>query len=244
LILICLQAPSRAQETSLTLFAAASLTDVVEALALRWQAKGHPPLRLSFAASSTLARQIEAGAPADLYFSASTDWVDHLATRGLIAVDSVRRPIANRLVVIAPAAGAATDAPRLDDLAASLGRDDRLAVGDPDHVPAGIYARQALETLGQWPVLASRLARADNVRAALALVARGEAPLGIVYATDATLSDAVRVVGVLPEASHAPIIYPLAIVTGHDGPAARALLEFLSGPEAASLYLRHGFRVN
>ncbi|MEE4383985.1 MAG: molybdate ABC transporter substrate-binding protein [Pseudomonadales bacterium] len=245
LLLLCLAGTGAAQatEAGLTVFAAASLTDALGALARRWEAEGHAPLRLSFAASSTLARQLEAGAPADLFFSANRRWSEYLLAEGLLVEDSLRTPIANALVVVAPAdrLPARRDAALLDDLAAALGPDDRIAVGDPEHVPAGLYARQALETLGQWEALAPRLARADNVRAALALVARGEAPLGIVYATDAAISERVRVVAAIPPEHHDPVVYPVAVVAGRDGPEVRALLQFLTGTGAAPVWARYGF---
>jgi molybdate transport system substrate-binding protein len=245
LLLLCLVGAGAAQGAGAgpTVFAAASLTDALGALARRWEAEGHAPLRLSFAASSTLARQLEAGAPADLFFSANLRWSEHLLAEGLLVEDSLRTPIANALVVVAPVdrLPAHRDEALLDDLAAALGPEGRLAVGDPDHVPAGLYARQALETLEQWATLAPRLARADNVRAALALVARGEAPLGIVYATDAAISERVRVVAAIPPEHHAPVVYPVAVVAGRDGPEVRTLLEFLSGTGAAPVWARYGF---
>jgi molybdate transport system substrate-binding protein len=244
LLALCAAATApAAEEAGPTVFAAASLTDAVGALARRWEAEGHAPPRLSFAASSTLARQIEAGAPADLFFSANRRWSEHLLAEGLLVENSLRTPIANALVVVAPAdrLPARRDEALLDDLAASLGPEGRLAVGDPEHVPAGLYARQALETLGHWETLAPRLARADNVRAALALVARGEVPLGIVYATDARISERVRVVAAIPPEHHAPVVYPIAVVAGRDGPEVRALLEFLSGTGAAPVWARYGF---
>src|SRR3954462_7474536 len=185
-------APARAQQAApLTVFAAASLQDGLRALEPAWRAgPANPPLRLSFAASSALARQIEQGAPADLFLSADEPWMDYLAQRGLILPETRVSPLGNALALVAPAnsplapfaIGPGTDLPAL------LGPQGRLAAGDPAHVPAGIYAKAALERLGQWAAIAPRLARAENVRAALLLVERGEAPLGIVYRTDVQAS--------------------------------------------------------
>ncbi len=237
-------APARARaQQPVTAFAAASLTDALRAQAQDWAARGKPAPRLSFAASSALARQIEQGAPADLFLSADEPWMDYLQQRNLIAPETRVSPLGNALVLVAQAGRARPLAlDRGTDLAALLGPNDRIATGDPAHVPAGRYARAALEWMGQWNALAPRLARADNVRAALLLVERGEAPLGIVYATDAAASSAVRVIGTFPPASHPPITYPFAITRRAAANAqARALLAFLSGAEAAPNWQRFGF---
>lgn len=236
------QPPAPVQQPA-TVFAAASLTDALRDLGRQWEARGHPRPRLSFAASSALARQIEQGAPADLFVSADEAWADYLQARGLLVNATRVSPIGNALVLIAPADAArpVTLAPGTD-LAAWLGPRGRLATGDPAHVPAGRYAQAALTWLGQWDALAPRLARADNVRAALLLVERGEAPLGIVYATDAAASRGVRVVGSFPAESHPPITYPFAVTRRAEGNAqAEALLAFLTGPEAAATWQRFGF---
>jgi molybdate transport system substrate-binding protein len=226
-----------------TIFAAASLTDALRALAAEWQARGNPAPRLSFAASSALARQIEQGAPADLFLSADEPWMDYLQQRRLVAAGTRISPIGNALVLVAPADRARPVAlARGTDLAALLGPTGRIATGDPAHVPAGRYAQAALDWMGQWPALAPRLARADNVRAALLLVERGEAPLGIVYATDAAASPGVAVLGTFPAESHAPVTYPFALLRRAEAnPQARALLGFLAGPEAAPGWQRFGF---
>ncbi len=232
--------PARAGEP-LTLFAAASLAEAMDEILAAHEAATGAPVRASYAASSTLARQIEAGAPADLFVSANVGWMDRLEAAGLLAASSRTEIASNRLVVVAPADGPAPE----DDAAALLAAaEGRIAVGDPDHVPAGIYARAALEHLGLWPALAPRLARADNTRAALALVAVGEAPLGIVYATDARVEPAVRVLAEVPAAAHPPIRYPAAIVAGRDGPGPRALLARIAGPEGRAALARHGFAVD
>jgi molybdate transport system substrate-binding protein len=234
--------PARAQEAA-TVFAAASLQDALRVLGQHWAARGNPAPRFSFAASSALARQIEQGAPADLFMSADEAWADYLQERSLLVNATRVSPLGNALVLIAPA-----NAPpqrltlaRGTDLLALLGG-GRLATGDPAHVPAGRYAQAALTWMGQWEALAPRLARADNVRAALLLVERGEAPLGIVYATDAAASPGVRVLGIFPAGSHEPITYPFALTRRAEGNAqARALLAFLAGPEAAPTWQRFGF---
>ena len=234
----------------LTVFAAASLQDALRAIEPAWRAASpaNPPLRFSFAASSALARQIEQGAPADLFASADEPWMDYLQQRGLVAPETRVSPLANALVLVAPADSAARPLAldRGADLAALLGPNGRLATGDPAHVPAGRYAQAALEWMGQWRALAPRLARADNVRSALLLVERGEAPLGIVYATDARASPGVRVLGTFPAESHPPVTYPFAATrraAGEDARtrAARALLAFLAGPDTEEVWRRFGF---
>lgn len=234
--------PAAADEP-VTVFGAASLTDALEEAGRVWHERGGGTVRFSFASSSTLARQIEAGAPAQIFASANERWMDYLAERGRIVAASRVSPIANTLVAIVPADSRTRTAELgpSTDLAALLGPDGRIAVGDPAHVPAGIYAQQALESLGLWAAAEPRLVRTDNVRAALALVERGEAPLGIVYATDARISAGVRVVGTFPPGSHAPITYPFALVDGAGGDTARALLAFLTGPDGIAIFERFGF---
>lgn len=242
LALACAAAAVSARaEPPVTVFAAASTTDAVQAVLARFEA-AHPEIavRASFAASSTLAKQVARGAPADLILSANVAWMDYLAERDAIRSDSRVDLLGNRLVVIVP-----TGAPTLDDPNDLRVRvaDRRLAMGDPSHVPAGRYAKAALESLGLWTRLRPRAAFAGDVRGALALVARGEAPAGVVYATDARISDRVRTAFVLPATSHPPIRYPLARVAGADGPGAAALYRFFRGPEAARIFRDHGFEV-
>ena len=233
-----------AQAQPITVFAAASLTDALGDVAQAWAKRGHPPIRTSYAASSTLARQIEQGADANIFASADEQWMDYLAGRGLIVPGTRRDLLSNQLVLIVPA-----NAPKQVsigsglDLAALLGPAGRLAMGDPAHVPAGLYAKQALEKLGWWEAVAPRLARTDDVRGALLLVERGEAPAGIVYKTDAMISKAVMIAGVFPPGSHDPIAYPFAMIRGHETPEARSLLDFLSGPEAKAIFAKRGFEV-
>ncbi|MCU0758951.1 MAG: molybdate ABC transporter substrate-binding protein [Steroidobacteraceae bacterium] len=235
-----------ADASTVTVFAAASLTEVVGRLEAPARRAGLA-LRGVFAASSILARQIEQGAGADLFFPADEEWMDYLESRALLRPGTRRDVLGNRMVLVAPAGGAARAAPPPAPapgfaLAAALGRGGRLAIADPDYVPAGRYARAALLALGAWPQVERRLARAENVRAALALVARGEAPLGIVYATDARAERGVRLVGEFPAGSHPSIRYPLAITRRARGTAPGLALAFLAGSAAArAAYAAAGF---
>jgi molybdate transport system substrate-binding protein len=237
------QLPCAAQSqpaAGVTVFAAASLTDSLKSIADAYQAKTGSKITLSFGASSTLARQIEQGAGADLFFSADTDWMDYLKKAGLIAEASRKDLLGNRLVLIAAIGNALSlKIAQHFDLAGALG-DGRLALADPASVPAGKYGKAALTALGVWDGVASHVAPAENVRIALQYVARGEAPLGIVYATDAKAEPAVRVVGIFPEGSHPPIIYPVALIKTAS-PQAQAFLAFLEGPEARAIFVKAGF---
>ncbi len=221
-------------------FAAASLTEFMQDVANDYARTGAALPRLSFAASSVLARQIEAGAPADVFVSADQEWMDYLAARDLIQPETRVDIAGNRLVLVAPVRStvALRLAPGVDFITA-LG-DGRLAVADPDSVPAGRYARSALVSLGAWPALADRLARAENVRMALAYVARDEAPLGIVYATDALTDPRVRVVDTFPEDSHLPIRYTAAVLRTAT-PGADALIAFLRSSSASERLQQRGF---
>lgn len=239
--LALISAPSvRAAEAPVVL-AAASLQESLSAAADAYARKGHPRPVLSFAASSALARQIAAGAPADLFISADEEWMNWLAQRGQIRRASRTPLLTNDLVLVAPASSrirlAATPG---FPLARALGS-GRLALADPDSVPAGIYAKQALTALRVWPSVAGRLARAENVRAALALVTRGEAPLGVVYATDARAARALRVVATFPAQSHRPITYPLAALSTARNPEGEGFRRFLISPEGKALFRRFGF---
>ena len=243
-VLLVLLLARAAAAADLTVFAAASLTDAMKDVSAAWVAQGHAAPALSFGASSTLARQIEQGAAVNLFASADTQWMDALAARDRIVPETRREFLGNSLVLVVPADQARKVAigPGFD-LAGLLGPGGRLATGDPAHVPAGIYAEQALRRLGVWAVAEPRLARAENVRAALLLVERGEAPAGIVYATEAAASAGVAVAGVFPADSHDRITYPFALIRGGDTPAARMLLDFLTGPEARAIFARRGFQV-
>jgi molybdate transport system substrate-binding protein len=237
-------AAETAEMAAVTVFAAASLkTALDEACAVHDRETGMKTV-VSYAASSALAKQIEQGAPADVFISADLAWMDDLAGKGLVRPDSRVNLAGNRLVLVAPAASdlALTIAPGFA-LAAALA-DDRLAVADVKAVPAGRYAKAALESLGVWSSVETRLAPAENVRAALAFVAQGEAPLGIVYRTDARAEPRVRVVGTFPAASHPPIVYPAAVTTASAVPeAARALLAFLRSAKGAEILEQNGFDV-
>ncbi len=233
--------PAAAGAEPVTIFAAASTTDAMTEIAELYEERSGQALRTVFAASSTLARQIAQGAPADLYLSANPRWMDHLESRALIVPGSRRDLLGNSLVLIAPAAAPARIeiAPGLD-LPSLLG-DRPLALADPDHVPAGIYAVEALGRLGAWPLASGRAAYTANVRAALALVDRGEAAAGIVYATDAAIAPRVRVLGTFPPDSHTAIRYPLAMIAGKDKAETEAFHAFLQGPEAAARFRARGF---
>ncbi len=241
---LMLPLPMRAaQAEGLTVFAASSLTEAMNDVAKLWEASGHEKPVLSFAASSILVRQIEQGAEANLFASADTQWMDELEAKGQVAAGTRQNLLGNSLVLIAPTASKMAPVaikPGMD-LAALLGGDGRLATGDPAHVPVGIYAEQALRRLGLWGQLEFRLARTANVRGALLLVERGEAPAGIVYATDAAASPGVSVIGTFPADSHDPITYPFAVTRQGDTRQARALLKFLGGSEAGAVFLRRGF---
>ncbi|MGH6892601.1 MAG: molybdate ABC transporter substrate-binding protein [Dongiaceae bacterium] len=232
-----------AADQKVTVFAASSLTDVLKAAAATWQSKGNGAIVLSFGSSSTIAKQIEQGAPADIFASADETWMAYLVERNLIAGDTVRRPIGNDLVLVgAPGTSHIIKIEPGFDLLSAL-RGGRLAIGDPKSVPAGRYARQALTNLGVWDKIAPHLAPAPNVRAALALVQRGEAPLGIVYATDAMGLGEMKMLTLFPEDSHDPIVYPMAIVAGRDRPDAKAFFDFLTGPDGLALFGRYGFKI-
>lgn len=229
------------EKPEVLVFAAASLTNVLGELSGEWQKESRVTVKLSFAASSALARQIEAGGAADLFVSADQEWMDYLAARNLIAASSRRDLAGNSLVLIAPAESPLkiSISPGFN-LAEALG-DGRLSIADPDTVPAGRYARTALTKLEVWDSVSQRLARAENVRAALTYVSRGECPLGIVYSTDAQIEPKVRVVTTFPDNTHAPITYPAA-ATAKAGPHAAAFLLFLGSAGAAPVWKKYGFR--
>jgi molybdate transport system substrate-binding protein len=233
--------PVWAESQPILLFAAASLKDALDDIDQTWQRDTGKSVTASYAASSTLAKQIENGAPADLFISADTQWMDYLEQRKLLKPGSRSNLLGNTLVLITPAKSdvALTVAPGFP-LAATLG-DDRLAMADPASVPAGKYGKAALEKLGVWPSVANRIAAAENVRAALLLVARGEAPLGIVYRTDAAIEPGVRVVATFPSDSHPPIVYPIALTAASQNPNAPALLTYLHGAAARAQFQKAGF---
>jgi molybdate transport system substrate-binding protein len=225
---------------AIVIFAAASLTNVLQDLGDAFTKQTSVPIKFSFAASSALARQIESGAPADVFFSADLDWMDYLQKRNLIQPASRRDILGNRLVLIAPSDSTIElkIKPHFP-LATALGN-KRLATGDPDAVPVGRYAQAALTSLGVWDAVADRLIRADSVRSALAFVDRGEAPLGIVYETDAMIDKHVRVVDVFPATSHAPIVYPVALTMSAKADAAK-FVAYITSPAADVTFKAYGF---
>lgn len=239
---LCVAGHALADEGKVTVFAAASLTNAMQDIAKEYKKEKNVEVVSSFASSSTLARQIEAGAPADLFISADQKWMDYAA--GKKSIDSASRTtlLGNSLVVVAPKASAQGEI-NINDKTdwTSLLKGGRLAVGDPEHVPAGIYAKEALQKLGAWDTLSPELAPAEDVRGALALVERSEAPLGIVYGSDAVASKGVKVVGTFPEDSHKKVEYPLAIVDGHNCATVSAFYDYLKGPEASAIFKRYGF---
>lgn len=234
---------SLAYADQVRVFAAASLSDALDAAVERYQQQ-HPDVEVQtvYASSSTAARQIVGGAAADLFISADQQWMDWLGEQGE-ALGERGDLLANRLALIAPGSSTLEDfTPDAEHrLLPLLGDDERLAVGDPDHVPAGIYARQAFEHLGEWQELEPRLARADNVRGALALVEQGEVPLGVVYATDAKASEGVRLIGLFPTDSHPPITYPIALVGDSPSAAAQALRAWLASADGLAVFEQYGF---
>lgn len=232
-----------AEPGKLLVFAAASLTETLGAVGDAYAAAGHTKPTFSFAASSALAKQIENGAPAAIFVSADEQWMDYLAARNLIIPPSRVSFLGNTLVLISP-----TDhplnikiAPNFP-LAQALGQ-NKLALAEPDSVPAGKYGKAALENLGVWHSVEGNVIRGDSVRAALAYVERGEAAAGIVYATDAALSQKVVVSDIFPEITHAPITYPLAVVKGEDGPEAQAFRAFMLSDAAKAIYRKYGFKL-
>ncbi len=243
--LLVVSAPGLSAARDVRVYAAASLADVLVEIEHHYRQTTKQRWKLILAGSSTLARQIEAGAPADLFISADETWMDYLASKGAVDPASRRSLLGNALVVVAPVAGPApvhkADAP---DWVFTLGRGrGRIAVGDPAHVPVGRYARTALARLGLWQRLRTRIAAAADTRAALALVARGEAVAGITYATDAAASSAVRIAARIPATSHPPISYPIALISKTPGDGARRAYNYLCGPAAARIFKRHGFIV-
>jgi len=232
---------SVAQAAPVTVFAAASLKNALDEVGAQY-AKTGGDARFSYAASSAIARQIEQGAPADIYVSADSDWMNYLADRKLIVASSRKDLLTNNLALIAPAdSKVALKIGKGMPLVKALG-DGRLAVAGPD-VPAGKYAKASLSALGVWDSVSGQMAQAENVRMALQYVARGESPLGIVYDTDAKVEPKVRIVGLFPAGTHPKIVYPVALVAGSKNPEAAKFLAYLSGPQAAAVFRKYGFTV-
>ncbi len=244
MVLACAAGPARADAAAgPTVFAAASLKNAMEDVGAAWAASGHAAPVLSFAASNVLEKQIEQGAPADLFFSADRDWMEAAQKAGAIRPETRVELLANAIVLVAPRdSAAAIDVRPGFDLARALAG-GRLAMGNVDAVPAGKYGKAALEALGAWDGVKDHVAQAESVRAALAFVARGEAPLGIVYATDAAAEPKVRVVGTFPPGSHPPIVYPVAVTRESRNADSVAFLAFLRGPLARAAFEKQGFTV-
>lgn len=234
-----------AAESQLVVFAAASTTNALNEIGGFYAARNMGHLTFSFASSSTLAKQIANGAPADVFLSANEEWMDFLEQKGAIAKASRIDLLGNRIVFIVPLQSSIQplDVKKGLDLSPILGKEGRFSMGDPGHVPAGLYGKNAMETLGLWEQVKDRLVPMKDVRAALVLVEREEAPLGLVYTTDAAISKKVRVVGTFPVESHSPIIYPAAVVAGGKAAAAASFLKFLKTPEARAVFMKYGFEV-
>ncbi len=225
-------------------FAAASLKNALDDVAAAYTAETGRTVKISYGASSTLAKQIEQAAPADIFFSADLAWMTYLDERDLVQKDTELTLLGNAIVLVAPAGSTASVTDwATADLPALLGADGRLAMANVDSVPAGKYGKAALEKLGLWAGVADRIVQADNVRAALAFVAQGEAPLGIVYKTDANASDKVVVAGTFPDGSHPPIVYPVALTAAAKNPDAKAFYDFLVSEKAKPFYEKQGFIV-
>lgn len=243
LALAGVSAPLQAGAETVTVFAASSLTTALDSVAAAWNAETGRRAVMSYAGSSVMARQIQEGAPADIFISASVDWMDALAVSGDIRGGTRRDILGNTLVLIAHGRDVAqvTIDAKLD-LAGLLG-DEMLAMALVDAVPAGIYGKAALTALGLWESVEGKVAQSDNVRAALAFVARNEAPLGIVYATDAAVEDNVSIIGTFPANSHAPITYPAAITAQSESASATELLDYLTSDSARAIWTEFGFTV-
>ncbi|MYF72150.1 MAG: molybdate ABC transporter substrate-binding protein [Gemmatimonadetes bacterium] len=241
-IATCFSTRGIALAEPVTVYAAASLTSALQDLSKTAEKQGIS-LRMSFASSSILAKQIAQGAPADIYFSANVKWMDFLATQKFIETDTRIDLLCNALVINSPKNEKISVEPHADfDFPSAF--DGQLALGDPSHVPAGIYTVEALKKLGWWTLLKNRIAPTMDVRGALTLVARGECAAGIVYATDATISDGVAVIATLPDSLlHTPIVYPIAIVKGRRTPTVEAAMHFFQSDTAATVFQRYGFRV-
>jgi molybdate transport system substrate-binding protein len=231
-------------QNNVVVFAAASLKNALDEIAANWSKDtGKPVPRISYAASSALAKQMEQGAPADMFISADLDWMDYVQAKNLIKIDSRFNLLGNKIVVIAPRDSKTTNLVlKGDDLAKALAG-GRLSMANIDAVPAGKYGKAALEKLGAWNAVKDSIAQAENVRAALLLVGRGEAPLGIVYSTDAAAEPNVRIVATFPADSHPPIIYPAALTKESSNADAKAFFDFLRSAKARTSFEKQGFTV-
>jgi molybdate transport system substrate-binding protein len=243
LVLSTAVGPALAQVKDPLVFAAASLKNALDEIAAQWQRENGKKVVISYAASNTLIKQIEQGAPADMFISADLDWMDYGQQKNLIDMQTRSNLLSNRIVLVAPKNATTTlsIAPGFD-LASAL-KGGRLAMANVDAVPAGKYGKAALEKLGAWDGVKDKIAQADNVRAALLLVSRGEAPIGIVYQTDAASDPAVKIIGTFPEDAHPPITYPAALTKTSTNPDARAFLSYIHSPAARPAFERQGFTV-
>ena len=243
-LLIAGMGVSFAASAKVTVFAAASMTDALQQIADQYQTeKPNNTVVFSFASSSTLAKQVEEGAPADLFISASKKWMEYLSDKNLTVKETEKVLVGNELVLIAPAKSAVNSVDIAKGEWIKGLKDSYLSVGDPAHVPAGQYAEEALTNLNLWDQVKDRLARAKDVRGALALVERAEAPYGIVYSTDAKVSKDVKAVGVFPKDSHKPIEYPVAILKDRDNADTRDFLNYLESSAAKKIFVEYGFSV-
>jgi len=235
-------APAYADDV--VVFAAASLKNALDDVAAAYKVETGKSVSINYAGSNVLAKQIEQAAPADIFFSADLDWMDYLAKHSLIAVDTRRTLLGNEIVLVAPTDSTATATIASGfDLAGLLGGDGKLAMANVDSVPAGKYGKAALTNLGVWDSVSARVVQADNVRAALAFVAKGEAPVGIVYQTDANAEPSVKVIGTFPADSHPPIVYPVALVAASKNPDARDFLAHLESDAAKPAFTGQGFTI-
>ena len=235
--------PASQAADNVVVFAAASLKNALDGINASWQEEGHQPATISYAASSALAKQIEGGAPADLFISADLDWMKYLSERNLTRSDTEVQLLGNRIVLIAAKDSTAETTIAPNFALADLLGDGRLAMADVKAVPAGKYGKAALEKLGVWSSVEDKVAQAENVRAALKLVATGEAPLGIVYQTDAVADPEVKIIATFPEDTHAPIIYPAALTASSANEDAAKFLDYLKSARARSLFEEQGFTV-
>ena len=236
---------THADQKKITFFAAASTTNAVTEIVKLYESRGLGKVRTSFASSSTLAKQIANGAPADIYLSANKKWMDYLDKKGAIERDTRINLLGNRIALIVPLKSSIQkiDIAKGLDISSFLGRDGRIAMGDPDHVPAGMYGKKALQNLKLWKQVSRRIAPMKDVRAALVMVEMAETPLGLVYTTDAAVSKKVRVAGIFPLDSHPEILYPVSIVAGRKFDAGIAFLDFLKTRDAREIFKKYGFEV-
>jgi len=243
MLLAASASPAHAQTGDALIFAAASLKNALDEVAAQYRKDTGKAVKISYGASSALAKQIEAGAPADIFISADLDWMDYVAQRHLIVSDTRKNILGNRLVLVAPKDDPVEVRVVPNFPLAGLLKGGKLAMADTSAVPAGKYGKAALEKLDVWPSVSGSIAQAENVRAALALVSRKEAPFGIVYQTDAAADANVRIAGVFPEDTHPPIIYPIARVADSKNPDAARLLAYIEAPKAAPAFEQQGFTI-